>query len=104
MRPARQNPDGGPGRQPQRRDGRRGDGVRGQSQLEVTNIPETSVRPERSRGGVEYLMVSRLRSTRTGLGLAAALFLGGCRTAPTRPPPPYHAVGTEPFWHLLIDE
>ena len=23
---------------------------------------------------------------------------------PAAPPPPYHAVGTEPFWNLLIDE
>ena len=23
---------------------------------------------------------------------------------PAPPPPPYHAVGTEPFWNLLIDE
>ena len=23
---------------------------------------------------------------------------------PPAPPPPYHAVGTEPFWDLLIDE
>ena len=26
-----------------------------------------------------------------------------CRSRPP-PPPPYHAVGTEPFWNLLIDE
>ena len=33
--------------------------------------------------------------------------LTGCyafREAPAPPPPPYHAVGTEPFWNLLIDE
>ena len=29
---------------------------------------------------------------------------GGCLTPPPPPPPPYHAVGTEPFWNLLIDE
>ena len=23
---------------------------------------------------------------------------------PAAPPPPYHALGTEPFWNLLIDE
>lgn len=28
---------------------------------------------------------------------------GGCLTAPPPPPAPYHAVGTEPFWNLLID-
>ena len=30
--------------------------------------------------------------------------LSACMTAPTPPPAPYHAVGTEPFWSLLIDE
>jgi uncharacterized membrane protein len=31
---------------------------------------------------------------------------GGCLTPPPPPPPPpaYHALGTEPFWNLLIDE
>ena len=38
------------------------------------------------------------------LVLAAALPLGACLTAPAPPPPPYHALGTEPFWNLLIDE
>jgi uncharacterized membrane protein len=28
----------------------------------------------------------------------------GCMPPPPPPPPPYHAVGTEPFWNLLIDE
>jgi uncharacterized membrane protein len=28
----------------------------------------------------------------------------GCMTAPPPPPAPYHAIGTEPFWNLLIDE
>jgi len=27
-----------------------------------------------------------------------------CAPLPPPPPPPYHAVGTEPFWNLLIDE
>jgi uncharacterized membrane protein len=27
-----------------------------------------------------------------------------CMTAPPPSPPPYHALGTEPFWNLLIDE
>ena len=36
------------------------------------------------------------------IGLAA---LGaGCMPIPAAPPPPYHALGTEPFWNLLIDE
>jgi uncharacterized membrane protein len=30
--------------------------------------------------------------------------LGACAHVPGPPPPPYHAVGTEPFWNLLIDE
>ena len=30
--------------------------------------------------------------------------LAACATPPPPPPPPYHAVGTEPFWDLLIDE
>lgn len=33
-----------------------------------------------------------------------AALLGGCLTVPPPPPPPYHALGTEPFWNLLIDE
>jgi uncharacterized membrane protein len=28
----------------------------------------------------------------------------GCAPPPPPPPPPYHAVGTEPFWDVLIDE
>ncbi len=39
------------------------------------------------------------------LAIAALLALaGGCVPLPPPPPPPYHAVGTEPFWNLLIDE
>ena len=30
--------------------------------------------------------------------------VSGCLTPPPPPEPPYHAVGTEPFWNLLIDE
>jgi uncharacterized membrane protein len=36
--------------------------------------------------------------------IALAASLAGCLTTPPPPPPPYHAVGTEPFWDLLIDE
>jgi uncharacterized membrane protein len=36
--------------------------------------------------------------------LAGAALLGACVKVPGPPPPPYHAVGTEPFWNLLIDE
>ena len=35
------------------------------------------------------------------LALAAPI---GCAPLPPPPPPPYHAVGTEPFWDLLIDD
>jgi uncharacterized membrane protein len=30
--------------------------------------------------------------------------LTGCAPLPPPPPPPYHAVGTEPFWDVLVDE
>jgi uncharacterized membrane protein len=30
--------------------------------------------------------------------------VSGCLPPPAPPPPPYHALGTEPFWNLLIDE
>ena len=30
--------------------------------------------------------------------------IAACAPIPPPPPPPYHAVGTEPFWNLLIDE
>ena len=33
-----------------------------------------------------------------------AATLAGCMPIPGPPAPPYHAVGTEPFWNLLIDE
>ena len=36
------------------------------------------------------------------LSLAAAA--AGCMPIPGPPPAPYHALGTEPFWNLLIDE
>jgi uncharacterized membrane protein len=38
------------------------------------------------------------------LPLAAFATLAGCMTPPPPPPAPYHALGTEPFWNLLIDE
>ena len=37
------------------------------------------------------------------LALSLALALSSC-VYPPPAPPPYHAVGTEPFWNLLIDE
>ena len=36
--------------------------------------------------------------------LPAFGLLSACYPIPGPPPPPYHAVGTEPFWNLLIDE
>ena len=36
--------------------------------------------------------------------LAIAALLGGCAAPQQRPTPAYHAVGTEPFWGLAIDE
>jgi uncharacterized membrane protein len=44
-----------------------------------------------------WLVMKRL------FALATSLALVGCVTPPP-PPPPYHALGTEPFWNLLIDE
>jgi uncharacterized membrane protein len=41
---------------------------------------------------------------KTLLTLPLAALLAGCLTTPAPPPPPYHALGTEPFWNLLIDE
>jgi heat shock protein HslJ len=38
------------------------------------------------------------------LALPLAVSLAGCLTAPPPPPAPYRAIGTEPFWGLLIDE
>lgn len=38
------------------------------------------------------------------LTIPLAALLGGCMTTLAPPPqPPYHALGTEPFWGLLID-
>ena len=33
-----------------------------------------------------------------------AALASGCMSYPAPAPAPYHAVGTEPFWNLLIDE
>ena len=37
------------------------------------------------------------------IALAPLVGLAGCLSHPNPPPPPYRAVGTEPFWGLLID-
>jgi uncharacterized membrane protein len=41
---------------------------------------------------------------RSLVAVSVAALLSGCVPPPAPPPPPYHAVGTEPFWNLLIDE
>jgi uncharacterized membrane protein len=38
------------------------------------------------------------------VALPLAALAGACMPIPAPPPPPYHAIGTEPFWNLLIDE
>ena len=38
------------------------------------------------------------------LALPLIALVSACLTAPPPPPAPYHALGTEPFWNLLIDE
>jgi uncharacterized membrane protein len=38
------------------------------------------------------------------ISLLLLVLVAGCAPIPAPPPPPYHAVGTEPFWSLLIDE
>ena len=47
---------------------------------------------------------SVLRPMKKTLAIAVAAGIAGCAPIPAAPPPPYHAVGTEPFWDLLIDE
>ena len=44
-----------------------------------------------------------MRKLSRSLALPVTRRLRACRS-PARRPPPYHAVGTEPFWNLLIDE
>lgn len=38
------------------------------------------------------------------LALPLVLAVAGCMTAPPPPPAPYRALGTEPFWNVLIDQ
>jgi uncharacterized membrane protein len=38
------------------------------------------------------------------LTLAAQPLLAGCMSYPPPPPAPYHGLGTEPFWNLVIDD
>lgn len=38
------------------------------------------------------------------LALPVVALLSGCMGIPAPPPAPYRALGTEPFWNVLIDE
>ena len=38
------------------------------------------------------------------VAIALAAGSSACVAVPGAPPAPYHALGTEPFWNLLIDE
>src|SRR6266576_1301748 len=90
MRHPRQNPHGGARRQPQRGDGGGGDGLRGHRKLAVTGTSPAAPR-----------LIRRMKRL---IATPLVALVGGCLTPPPPPPPPYHAVGTEPFWNLLIDE
>jgi uncharacterized membrane protein len=46
-------------------------------------------------------VVPRMKRT---LAFALAMTAAACAPPPGPPPAPYHGVGTEPFWSLLIDE
>jgi uncharacterized membrane protein len=52
---------------------------------------------ERVRSGTVAALMKR------HVAFPLAVLLGGCVTA-TTPPPSYRAIGTEPFWALLIDD
>ena len=41
---------------------------------------------------------------KTKAALPMAALVAACQPIPGPPAPPYHALGTEPFWNLLIDE
>jgi len=45
-----------------------------------------------------------VRTMKRVLALALSAALAACMKVPGPPAPPYHAVGNEPFWNLLIDE
>jgi len=45
-----------------------------------------------------------VRLMKRTLVLVVVAAAAACMKVPGPPPPPYHAVGTEPFWNLLIDE
>jgi len=53
----------------------------------------------------EPVMPGAVRRLMKRLFLTALLVTAAaCAPLPPPPPPPYHAVGTEPFWDVLIDE
>src|SRR3954453_8324718 len=86
MRPAGENPDGGARRQPQCGGRGRSHGLRREGKLaELTRLRNGSTR-------------MRL------LPLAILPLLAGCASYPPPPVAPYHGVGTEPFWNLIIDD
>jgi len=41
---------------------------------------------------------------KTWLALPVAALVAACQPIPGPPAPPYNALGTEPFWNVLIDE
>ena len=41
---------------------------------------------------------------KTLLAIPLILLVAGCLTPPPPPPAPYRALGTEPFWNVLIDQ
>jgi uncharacterized membrane protein len=43
-------------------------------------------------------------SMKSLLAVPLMAMLGGCMTAPPPPAAPYRALGTEPFWNVLIDQ
>ena len=45
-----------------------------------------------------------MRAMNRIIALAPLVALAGCLSHPAPPPAPYRALGTEPFWNLLIDE
>jgi uncharacterized membrane protein len=44
------------------------------------------------------------RTMKKLLAIPLVTLVSACLTPPPPPPAPYHAVGTKPFWNLLIDE
>ena len=49
-------------------------------------------------------MANVVRPMKRTLIILLSIASSACMTVPGPPAPPYHALGTEPFWNLLIDE